>query len=371
MKIVVVGATGFIGRPLCAELAGLGHSVTTLTRDAARARAVLGGDIIPLAWGSITPTAAGEAPPDDLKSESFESKASTDRQSEAEESNAQRPEARDSITLAWQEAVRNADVVINLAGESVGGSRWTPEFKRKLASSRIDTTRAIVEVLIASQKSMQSGTSGDPRVASASPSRTLINASAVGYYGDRADEALTETSQSGSGFLADLCERWEAEALRAQASGVRVVLMRTGIVLGEGGALKSLLHPFPVPFNPWAIGLGGPIGNGKQWMPWIHLEDTVGLFVWAATNPEAVGACNVTAPNPVTNADFAHALGAVLHRPSALPMPGFALKLLLGEFADSLLGGQRALPALAERLGYRFKFRDIEPALASILNARK
>lgn len=372
VKIVVVGATGFIGRPLCTELAGSGHSVTTLTRNAERARAALGGDMVHLDWGNNTAQETRDAAPDIRKS-----KERNERQSEAEESESQQRKALDSISVdrtgAWKEAVRDADAVINLAGESVGGSRWTPEFKQKLMNSRIDTTRALVDVLIAAQNETHERIEKEASPGSAQ-SRTLINASAVGYYGDRADETLTESSRAGSGFLADLCVRWEAEALRAQKAGVRVVLMRTGIVLGDGGALQSMLHPFPMPFhlpfNPWAIGLGGPMGNGKQWMPWIHLDDTVGLFIWAATNAQVVGACNVTAPNPVTNAGFAHALGAALHRPSVLPVPGCALKLLLGEFAGSLLGGQRAMPAVAERMGYTFEFREIAPALASILKAK-
>ena len=302
----MTGATGFIGRPLCAELVGAGHRVTALARDAERARGLLGPSVAVAAWFSA----------DD----------------------------------AWRQAVARADVVIHLAGESVAGQRWTPEFKAKIRASRVEPTQVLVEAMRQAQRPT-----------------TLISASAVGYYGDRDDETVTEASPPGKGFLAEVCVAWEAEALRAREAGARVVLMRTGVALGTGGALEKMLHPLPLPFNPWDLGLGGPMGSGRQWMPWIHLDDVVGLYAWAATTPQVAGACNATAPNPVTNAEFAHAIGRSLHRRAGLSVPAFALKLALGEFADSLLTGQKVIPTVPQTLGYRFRFPDLDAALASLL----
>src|SRR5579862_7667994 len=308
LDIVVTGATGFIGRPLCAELVGAGHRVTALARDAERARSLLGSSV----------TAVGWAGADD----------------------------------GWRQTVARADAVIHLAGESVAGHRWTPEFKAKIRASRVEPTRALVEAM---------------RQAQCPPA--LISASAVGYYGDRGDEVVTEESPPGKGFLAEVCVAWEAEAMRASEAGARVVRMRTGVVLGKGGALEKMLQPLPLPFNPWQLGLGGPMGSGRQWLPWIHLDDVVGLYVWAATTTQVTGPCNATAPNPVTNAEFAHAIGRALHRHENLPVPAFALKIALGEFADSLLTGQKALPTVPEKLGYRFRFANLDPTLVSLLRS--
>lgn len=309
MKIVVTGATGFIGRPLCMAFLEADHAVTALSRDENRARGKLGIKARSLAWGA-------------------------------------------DASEEWQQAVAEADVVVHLAGEALGARRWTPEFKERLRASRVETTRALVEAM--------RGSENRPGA--------LICASAVGYYGDRGDETLTEESPPGSDFLAELGKAWEAEAQQAEAFGARVARMRTGIVLGEGGALERMLYPFPsLPFSPWKLGLGGPLGSGRQWMSWVHLADAVGLFFWAATTPQVQGAVNVTAPNPVTNAEFSRALGRTLHRPALLPLPGFALKVLVGEFAASLLGGQKALPTVAPKLGYAFQFTDIDTALRSVL----
>jgi uncharacterized protein (TIGR01777 family) len=312
MNVVITGATGFIGRPLCAELTGAGHTVTVLSRDAEKAQAALGRRVKSLAWG-------------------------------------------ERASNAWRQAVREAEVVIHLAGESVGGRRWTPEVKRRIRASRVETTRALVKVLC------QSG----------SWSGALICASAVGYYGDCKDQTVTEETPSGSDFLSEVCREWEAEAHKAEAVGARVACMRLGIVLGKGGALEKMLTPLPVPISPWKLGLGGPLGNGRQWMPWIHLDDVVGLFLFAATHSQMQGAVNVTAPNPVTNATFTHTLGRVLHRPAFVPVPGFALRMLLGEFAATVLGGQKALPTVALAHGYPFRFPDLEAALRATLTARK
>lgn len=309
MEIVVTGATGLVGRPLCSELIGMGHRVTALSRDPDRAGGLLGPDVVQMAWGK----GAGDA---------------------------------------WKRAVAEAGTVVHLAGEPVAGQRWTPEYKEKIRRSRVETTRSLVDA-------MRDGTT--------ETARALVCASAVGYYGDRGDTPVTEEDRPGTGFLPDVCVEWEQEAGRAREWGARVAQMRIGIVLtGDGGALDKMLHPFPL-FNPWKLGLGGAMGSGKQWTPWIHLDDVIGLFAWAVSESRLDSPCNVTAPNPVTNAEFARTLGRVLHRPALFPVPGFGLKALVGEFADSLLTGQKALPATALRLGYRFRFTDLDTALKSIL----
>ena len=312
MNVVVTGATGFVGRPLCAELQVAGHQVTSLTRNPDRARALLGPAVTNVAWG-----ASGDV----------------------------------GSASDWKQAIARSDAVIHLAGESVAGKRWTPEFKAIIRSSRVDTTRMIVDA-------MQEAGRGH---------RTLVSASAVGYYGDCGDELVNEAHPPGRGFLPEVCVEWENTALRARQAGVRVVLMRIGIVLGAGGALDKMLHPLPVPVNPWKLGLGGPLGTGRQWMPWIHLDDVIGLFRWAATDAQVDGPCNTTAPVPVTNRDFSHALGRLFKRPAALAVPAFALRALLGEFAESVLTGQKAVPAVALAHGYSFRFGNLETALGSLL----
>jgi uncharacterized protein (TIGR01777 family) len=308
MRIMVTGATGFVGKPLCARLLQEGHSVVALTRNAERARSVLGGEVTCLPWGAESDT-------------------------------------------AWREAVGQVDSIVHLAGESVGAERWTPEFKRKIHDSRVLTTRSLVAAI---------------RAAPAWPA-ALICASAVGYYGDRGEEILSEASAPGHDFLARTCQAWEAEAADAEALGLRVVRMRIGIVLGGGGALEKLLYPLPLPISPFKLGLGGPIGNGSQWFPWIHLEDVVGMFVWAVTTEGICGAFNVTAPQPVTNAEFVHTIGRLLHRPTVASVPAFALKMAVGEFAEVLLGGQRALPTAAQKAGYRFRHPALEETLRALL----
>lgn len=308
MNIVVTGATGFIGRPLCAHLLALGHRVTVLSRDAGRAQAALGDQIKSLTWGAQT----GEA---------------------------------------WKKVVGSADAIIHLAGESVAGAKWTPAYKAQIRSSRVDSTRLLVDAM---------------REAERKPS-VLISTSAIGYYGDRKDETVTEKSSPNNDFLAEVCVAWEAEARKAEILGVRVTRMRIGIVLGPGGALEKMLHPLPLPINPYKLGAGGPMGSGKQWMSWVHLDDVIGLYTWALLNTEVQGAVNVTSPNPVTNAEFAHAIGEFFHRPTLVPIPAFALRALLGDFAQSLLTGQKALPEVAEKLGYHFKYATLAAALRAIL----
>lgn len=247
---------------------------------------------------------------------------------------------------AWLEALDNTDAVINLAGESIADGRWTADRKRRILDSRVQATRSLALAI--------------SRVAR--PPAVLISSSGVGYYGACADDLITETHPAGGDFLASVCVRWEQEALRAVGPGTRVVCVRTGLVLDRhGGALPKMLLPF-------RAGVGGRLGSGRQYMPWIHLQDWVDLVRFLLTARGATGAVNAAAPNPVTNAEFTRVLARVLHRPALLPAPAFALRLALGEMADALLlSGQRAVPAAAEHLGYRFTHRDVEAALTQIL----
>lgn len=308
MKVIVTGATGLIGKPLCGLLLEAGHQVVVFSRDAAKARAALGAKVESLAWGA-------QAGPE------------------------------------WKTALGTADTVIHLAGESVAGQRWDDAFKEKIRRSRVETTRSLVEAM--GQAERKPG--------------AFVCASAVGWYGDRKDELLDEASPPGSDFLAQVCKEWEAEAQKAEALGVRVAQLRIGVVLGREGALEKMLYPLPLHVSPWKLGLGGPLGNGRQWMPWVHLDDVAGLFFRAATDGAFSGPINVAAPNPVTNAQFSHALGRALNRPSFASVPAFALKAILGEFAEVLLGGQHLKPSRAIERGYMFRYSELEAALKSIL----
>ena len=299
MKIVITGATGFIGSLLADRLWNQFHSLVLLSR---KPPAEVG--ITKKEWIAWNPPAGG----------------------------------------AWEAALEGADGIINLAGEPIAGKRWSTEQKKILRTSRIDATRALVNAIAK---------------AKVKP-KFFLSASAVGYYGPHGDETLTEASAAGADFLAQLCVEWEAEALKAEAHGVRVATLRTGIVLGKGaGALKKMVPPFK-------MFMGGPLGSGKQWMPWIHIEDEIGLLLFLVRNENARGPFNGTAPNPVTMEEFAKALGAVLNRPSWVSVPPSALALVAGEMADMLLTGQRAVPEAALKLGYRFEYPTIEDALKSL-----
>jgi len=244
----------------------------------------------------------------------------------------------------WERAIDGADAVINLAGEPIAGKRWTPKQKEILRSSRVDGTRALVDAIAKAQVK--------PKL--------MISGSAVGYYGPHGDEALNEDSKPGDDFLARLCVDWEAQAQKAESLGVRVCFLRTGIVLAKGeGALKKMVPPFKMFF-------GGPLGSGRQWMPWIHIEDEIGLIQFLIDNEGARGAFNGIAPNPVTMAEFSKTLGGVLNRPSWARVPPFVLALMVGEMAEMLLNGQRAIPAAASKLGFKFQYPSLKLALASL-----
>lgn len=290
MKIVVSGGTGFIGSPLVARLRERGDEVVVLSRDPKHG----------VEWH----------PPE------------------------QGP---------WASHVREADAVVNLAGESIAGGRWTESRKAKLTSSRLEPLRALVDA--------------KPRV--------LVEASAVGYYGYTSDETFDESAARGTGFLAELVEKWETAAREAESSA-RLVLLRFGVVLDRsGGALKQMLPPF-------YVGAGGPIGNGRQWMSWVDREDVLRGIEWAIDNGSAQGIYNVSAPNPVRNREFAKALGRAIHRPALIPVPGFALRLLFGAgLADeALLGGQRAVPSRLQREGFAFRYPTLEASLGHIFTSR-
>ena len=243
----------------------------------------------------------------------------------------------------WSAALDGAGAVVNLAGQSLADGRWTDARKQALVDSRLQPTRSLVAA-----------------IRSVATPPVLISASAVGYYGARGDEPVTEDAPPGDDYLSRLGVQWESAASAASAT-TRVAIVRTGLVLHpDGGALKSMLLPF-------RLGLGGRLGSGRQYWPWIHLDDWIALVVWLVGEPRADGPFNLTAPVPVTNAAFTRALGRVLRRPTLLPAPSFALKLVLGEFAEFLVTGQRAVPARAEALGFQFRFRELEPALRDLL----
>jgi uncharacterized protein (TIGR01777 family) len=244
-------------------------------------------------------------------------------------------------------ALEGVDVVVHLAGEAVTESRWTEERKRELLESRRMGTRHLVEGIAALPEGKR------PRM--------LLSASAVGYYGDGGDQLLTEASPPGQGFLTDVCVNWEREAEQAEALGLRVVKMRIGVVLSkDGGALAQMLPPF-------RLGVGARVGSGKQFIPWIHIDDAVGMIRFALEHDAVSGPFNVVSPEPTTHGEFVKTLGHVLHRPVLGVVPAFAFKLAVGEMATAILEGQRALPEKAEKSGYSFQFRSLEPALRNLL----
>jgi uncharacterized protein (TIGR01777 family) len=297
VKITISGASGLIGRRLMKSLAADGHSLNVLSRHAGTN---MPGGVRVFVWDPPK----GEPP---------------------------------------AESLRDADAVFHLAGEPVA-QRWNADVKQRIRDSRVTGTRNLVQAL-----------GKLPRRPA-----TLVCASAVGYYGSRGEETLVESSAPGTGYLAEVCTAWEKEAVAAEALGIRVVRMRTGIVLdARGGALQRMLPPF-------RMGVGGKIGDGKQWMPWIHIQDLVGLLQFALDRP-VKGPLNGVAPYPVVNADFTKVLAAAVKRPAIFPVPGFALRLLFGEMAEVLMASQRVLPKEAEAAGFPFRFAQLAPALADLL----
>lgn len=298
MKILITGASGFVGTQLCLRLVALGHEVTGIGQ--------------------------GPKPSPAMPSQMHYISADTTQSG------------------PWQDAVADQNVLINLAGASIF-RRWTAKSKELIYQSRILTTRNLVQAI--------------PEGSSI----TLLNASAVGYYGSRGDASLTEDEPPGSDFLASVCVDWEAAASEAQTKGARVVCMRFGIILGKtGGALGQMIPAFK-------RFVGGPLGDGRQWFSWIHMEDLLGAMLFVMDKEAIHGPVNFCAPNPVRNETLAHVLGKLLHRPSFLRTPAVALKWILGEFGSVLLEGQRVFPAVLLRHGYTFRYPEIEGALAEVL----
>jgi hypothetical protein len=246
-----------------------------------------------------------------------------------------------AVSRGNPDGVAGADTVVHLAGETVA-QRWTKEAREKIRSSRVEGTRRLVDAM------------------RADPPRVLVSASAVGYYGSRGDERLTESSSPGDDFLSGVCVEWEREARKAEEFGVRVVCLRNGVVLGNGGALEKMMPPFK-------FGVGGRIGDGTQWMPWIHIDDVAGLIEFAISSSKLRGAVNATAPNPATNGEFTRELAAALHRPAIFPVPKLALRLIFGEMAEMLYASQRVIPEAATGAGYQFRFPDLHGALRDTL----
>lgn len=315
MRVFVTGASGFVGRRLVRELLRRGDSVVALTRRAARLH-----DFASQARGT------GEV---------------TDRLRVVE---------GDPVKPgAWQQAVADCDAVVALAGEPVMGDRWSADFKRRLYESRVEGVQRVVEAM------------GSAPMSPDQAPPVLISASAVGYYGTCGDRELAETAPPGSDFLAKLCVDWEAAAEAGKAKGLRVVCLRIGVVLGEGGgALEKMLPAF-------RLFVGGPLGSGDQYWAWVHLEDLIGLIVFALERADVRGPINAVAPAPATVRAVARELGSALHRPSLFSVPELALRLMLGERAEVLLASQRAVPKRARELGYRFRYEDLGAALRATL----
>jgi uncharacterized protein (TIGR01777 family) len=300
MKVAITGATGFVGSRLVEQLQVKGHQPLILTRNkTAATRTFPNVEIV-----AYNPTESG----------------------------------------SWQETISGCDAVVHLAGEPIAESRWTPKHKQEILDSRKLSTQKIVEA-----------------IAKANPKpRVLVSTSAIGYYGTSETATFDENSPSGNDFLSEVCRNWEGEAQKVKDEGVRLVILRFGIILGNGGALAKMIPPFQ-------LFAGGPLGTGKQWFSWIHRDDVVNLIIESITRSDMEGVFNATAPNPVRMSELCHALGERLHRPSWLPVPSFALEALLGEGAKVVLEGQQVLPKRTISSGFNYQYPTVKEALAEIL----
>jgi uncharacterized protein len=303
MKILITGSTGLVGSALVSNLKQAGHTVCRLMRPGSRKEGSAGNEGFDIQWNPET----GEL----------------------------------------GAAAVGAEAVVNLAGASIADGRWTDSRKKELRSSRVDTTRALIQAL----------------ARMAARPRVIVSASAIGIYGDRGEEILNEESAPGSDFLSSVAKEWEAEAEKGEVLGIRVVLPRFGVILARnGGALPQMARPF-------RLGVGGRIGSGQQWMSWVSLEDVVAILRLALEQGELRGPVNVVAPEPVRNAEFTAALAKTLHRPALFPAPAFALRLVLGEMADALLlTSQRVVPERLQKMGYTFQVADLATALTKYLS---
>lgn len=305
MKVAISGATGFVGTRLVERLQAEGDAIVVLTRDEARGRRIFPPSAFPnVQIQAYTPQASGE----------------------------------------WQNEIATCDAVINLAGAAIADERWTSDRKQEIINSRTLTTQKLVEAIA----------QADPKP------QVLINASAIGYYGTSETATFDETSPTGNDFLASVCQAWEAEAQKVKDAGVRLVILRFGVVLGEGGALAKMIPPFK-------LFAGGPLGNGRQWFSWIHLDDVVNLILFSLRQSNVQGVLNATAPNPVRMSELCDNLGQVLSRPSWLPVPGVVLDMLLGDAAKVVLEGQQVLPKRALDYEFEYQYPTIQGALSEIL----
>jgi len=306
MKIAISGATGFVGSRLVAKLHAEGHRILVLTRNTTFAQKVFPPQAFPnLEIIAYTPIVSG----------------------------------------AWQDTIAGCDGVVNLAGEPIAEGRWTPERKQEILNTRKLGTQKIVEAIAKSQP--------QPSV--------LVNTSAIGYYGTSETASFDEDSANGKDFLAQVCQEWEAEARKLKDTNVRLVILRFGIILGNGGALGKMITPFK-------LFAGGPIGTGQQWFSWMHLDDIVSLIIQALTKSTMEGVYNGTAPQPVSMNDLSTTMGKVMNRPSWLPVPGFAIEAILGDGAKVVLEGQQVLPKRTLESGFEYQYPNLQSALTQILS---
>ena len=305
MKVAITGATGLVGSRLVEKLQAESHQILVLTRNADKAQKVFPKSAFPtVEIVQYNPQESGD----------------------------------------WQTIISGCDAVINLAGAPIA-ERWSPQYKQEILSSRQIVTQTIVEAIKKAEIKPQ----------------VLVSASAIGYYGTSETATFDETSSSGNDFLAEVCQKWEAEAEKVKEAGVRLVIPRIGIVLANGGALGKMIGPFQ-------MFAGGPIGNGRQWFSWIHRDDLVGLIIEALKRPDMEGVFNATSPNPVRMSQFCQTLGEVMNRPSWLPVPDFVLELLLGDGAKVVLEGQQVLPKQTQVVGFQYQYPQLKPALQEILS---
>ncbi len=305
MKVAITGATGLVGSRLVEKLKAENHQILVLTRNADKAQKLFPKSAFPtVEIVQYNPQESGD----------------------------------------WQTVISGCDAVINLAGAPIA-ERWSPQYKQEILSSRQIVTQTIVEAIKKAEIKPQ----------------VLVSASAIGYYGTSETATFDETSSSGNDFLAEVCQKWEAEAEKVKEAGVRLVIPRIGIVLANGGALGKMIGPFQ-------MFAGGPIGNGRQWFSWIHRDDLVGLIIEALKRPDMEGVFNATSPNPVRMSQFCQTLGEVMNRPSWLPVPDFVLELLLGDGAKVVLEGQQVLPKQTQVVGFQYQYPQLKPALQEILS---
>jgi len=301
-KITITGATGLIGTALCHTLIGRGDEVTIFTRNIDSGKKILGDKLTYVKWDYRRP-------------------------------------------IEWQDSLKDQDAVIHLAGANLFGKRWTEKYKKIIIESRELSTRNLVAALRSVPNKV----------------KVLISSSGVGYYGSRGEKILTEKSNLGNDFLANVCDVWEREAEKASEIGIRTAMLRQGIVLSdEGGALTKFLPPFK-------FFIGGALGNGKQWFPWIHIDDLVAIYLFIIDNAEISGAVNVVSPESLRMNEFAKTLGKILYRPSIFSVPEFTLKILIGEAASTIVSSQRVVPQKLIDKGFKFKFEKLEEALRDLL----